>query len=362
MPIPMRPEIANMKPYVPGKPMAEVRRELGLDDVVKLASNENPLGPSPLALQAARSALPGSHLYPEGSSPDLRAALADRWGVAPDWVLVGNGSDEIFRVLSLVYIRPGDHVVIPAPSFSVYTSDTQLTGGVPVTVPVRDGAMDLPAMAGAAVQNQARLVYLCRPNNPTGGVFAAADFPAFMAQVPPETLVVLDEAYHEYDSTGFDCRPYLDQYPNLVVTRTFSKIYGLAGLRIGYGVGRPEVWAPLQTAREPFSVNMIGQVAALAALTDEAHLAASKALNQAGKSFLYGLFRELGLPADPTEANFILVDLQREAGPVQRALLRHGVIVRDTGSFGLPTCIRVTVGTEAENRRFAAALRTVLAG
>lgn len=355
-----RPEILAMQPYVPGKPAAEVKRELGLTDVVKLASNENPLGASPLALAAARAALAEAHVYPEGLAPELRAALAARWDVPPDWVLVGNGSDEIFRLLTLAYLRPGDRVVVPAPSFSVYTADTQLAGGVPVPVPLRAGAMDLAAMAAAVRAQGARLVFLCRPNNPTGGVFAAGEFPAFLARVPADTLVVLDQAYAEYDATGFDARPFLARHPNLVVTRTFSKVYGLAGLRVGYGVGHPQVWAPLLTIREPFSVNLVGQAAALAALSDQAHLAASLAANAAGKDYLYPLFRELGLLAYPSEANFILVDLQRDAAAVQGALLRHGVIVRGCASFGLPTCIRVTVGTVAQNQRLAAALRAVL--
>lgn len=360
MPLSARPEIAAMTPYVPGKPTAEVKRELGLSDVIKLASNENPLGPSPLAVAAAGAALSECHIYPEGLSPDLRAALAAHWGVPPEWVLVGNGSDEIIRLLTLAYLCPGDRAVVPAPSFSVYTSDAQLAGAVPVPVALKAGAMDLPAMAAAVHEHGARMVFLCRPNNPTGGVFAAADLPAFLARIPADTLVVLDEAYHEYDTTGCDCRPGLDQYPNLVVTRTFSKIYGLAGLRVGYGVGRPEVWAPVQTIREPFSVNLIGQAAARAALGDAAHVAASVQINQAGKAYLYGVFQELGLYAYPTEANFVLVDLQRDAATVQKALLLQGVIVRACGSFGLPTCIRVTIGTRPQNERFAAALRTVL--
>lgn len=359
----VRPEIQAMKPYVPGKSIAEVQRELGLTDIVKLASNENPLGPSPRAVAAAREALAHCHIYPEGSSPELRAKLAARWQVPADWVFVGNGSDEIFRLLAECYLQPGDRVVVPAPSFSAYTHVAQLMGAQVVAVPLRDGAADLPAMAATCAppgEPPARICFVCRPNNPTGGVFPAEDFAAFLAKVPPETLVVLDEAYREYDETPFDSAAFLVRHPNLVVTRTFSKIYGLAGLRVGYGLARPEIWQPLHTCRDPFSVNLIAQAAAAAALDDESHLAASRANNQAGKALLYPALASLGLVAHPTQANFILVDLGRPARPVYEALLRQGVIVRPCASWGLDTCIRVTVGTPAQNERFLTALRQVL--
>ncbi|MFO7173170.1 MAG: histidinol-phosphate transaminase [Bacillota bacterium] len=365
MPIPARPEVAAIPPYVPGLSPGEVMRELGIADVVKLASNENPLGPSPLAVAAAARAAAQGHLYPEGTAPSLRRALAAAWGLEPDWFIVGNGSDEVFRLLAEAYLRPGDRVVVPTPGFAAYTIVARLMGAAVEPVPLDPaGAMDLAAMAAVAAgtgdRPPARLVFLTRPNNPTGGVFSAEAFARFLAAVPPETLVVLDEAYREYDSTPFDTRGFVLAHPHLVVTRTFSKVYGLAGFRVGYGVGRPEVLAPLFAIRDPFSVSLIAQAAAEAALADAEHLRRSVALAREGREFLYGLCRELGLRHWPSEANFVLIDLGRPAAPVHEALLRRGVIVRPAASFGLPTCIRVTVGTPEQNQRFAAALRAVL--
>ncbi|BDG61265.1 histidinol-phosphate transaminase [Caldinitratiruptor microaerophilus] len=354
----VRPEVAALKPYSAGKSIEEVRREYGLTRIIKLASNENPLGPSPRALQALREAAEGVNIYPEGPSTALREALGARWGVGPDWIFVGNGSDEIFRLLATTYLRRGDRVVVPRPSFPVYAGASALMGAQVDAVPLKDGAMDLPAMAARA--RGARIVFLCRPNNPTGGVFAAEAFDAFLRAVDPDTLVVLDEAYREYDDTLFDSRAFLAEYPNLIVTRTFSKIYGLAGLRLGYGVGRPGIWQPLYTVREPFSVNRLAQAAGLAALDDHDHLEASRRMNQAGRQFLTAFFREMGLRPWPTQANFVLVDLGRPAAPVFEGLLRRGVVVRLPDPADLPNALRVTVGTEEQNREFVRALTDVL--
>lgn len=366
MAIPPRPEVGQMTPYIPGKSVAEVVRELGISDVIKLASNENPLGPSPRALAAAAEAAARGHIYPEGSSPELRRDLAARWELDPDWFFVGNGSDEVFRLLAETYLHPGDRVVVPTPGFSTYSAVAQLMGARPEPVPVNpEGGMDLPAMAAAAQPRAgapaARMVFLCRPNNPTGGIFPAGAFQDFMQALPAQTLVVLDEAYREFDSSPFKSRNFFPDYPNLIISRTFSKVYGLAGFRVGYGVGRPELWAPLYTVRDPFSVNLIGQAAARAALADTEHLRRSVELVESGREFLYGLCRELGLRYWPSAANFVLMDLGRPAAPVHEALLRRGIIIRPAGSFGLPTCIRVTIGTGDQNRRFAEALKSVLA-
>jgi len=355
---PVRPEVLRLAPYVAGKPAAEVRRELGLTDVVKLASNENPLGPSPLAVAAAAAAAADAHLYPEPSAPPLREALARRLGLPADWLFVGNGSDEILRLLAASYIRPGDRVVVPACSFPNYRTAATLFGAEVTAVPLAAETMDLDAMAAAA--KGARFVFLCRPNNPTGAVFAEADFLRFMDRVDPGTLVVVDQAYHEFDSSPFDSLAHLRAHPNLILTRTFSKAYGLAGLRVGYGMARPAVWEPLYRVREPFSVNGPAQAAALAALEDEAHLAATLAVTREGKRRLEGLCQGLGLGCTPSEANFLLIDLGRPAEPVFEAMLRAGVIVRPCGAFGRPTCIRVTVGRPEELDRFEAALRRAL--
>lgn len=361
----LRPPVRTMKPYVPGKPVEEVQRELGLSQVIKLASNENPLGPSPKAVAAAAEALARAHLYPEATAPLLRQAIAQRWQVPEDWVLVGNGTDEVFRLVGETYLDPGDRVVVPAPGFSVYTLVAELMGAEVAPVPCQDGVPDLWAMAAACQsrdgQAPAKVAWLCRPNNPTGGVFAAADLDAFLATVPADTLVVLDEAYQEYDTTGFSSQAYLLQHPNLMVTHTFSKIYGMAGLRLGYALARPEILAPLFTVRDPFSVNIPAQAAGVAALGDNDFVAHSRTVNAEGKAYLYAALRELGLRYLPTEANFILIDLGRPAAPVHQALLRKGIIIRPCASFGLPEHIRVTIGLPEQNQRFIGALADVLA-
>lgn len=360
--LPVRPAVSKMKPYVPGKPVSDVQRELGITDLIKLNQNENPLGPSPKAVEAAAAAMREVHTYPEGSSRALRQRLAELWNLPDDWFIVGNGSDEVFRLLAETYLEPGDRAVVPAPSFAGYPLVIELMGAEAVRVPLAsDGAMDLPAMAAAVVSSEAKMVFLCRPNNPTGAVFAEELFPRFMADVPRGTLVILDEAYREFDETDFDSRGFLTQFPNLILTRTFSKIYGMAGFRLGYGVLRPALIAPFYTVRDPFSVNNLAAAAGLAALDDTPHLDRTLTLTRDGKAFLYEVFERLGLPYTPTEANFVLFDVGRPAVEVYEALMRLGVLIRPCGSFGLPTSLRVTVGTQSENRRFAEALEAVLA-
>lgn len=353
-----RPEVGRLRPYVPGKPIAEVQREFGLTEVIKLASNENPLGPSPLALEAMLRAAQEVHIYPEATARVLREDLAARVGLPEDWLMVGNGSDELLRLLGATYVRYGDRCLVPECSFPNYRAVSELFGARVEEVPLRDERMDLEAMAPQAAG--ARLIFLCRPNNPTGAVFAEELFRDFMASVAPETLVLIDQAYHEFDTSRFDAMALLQEYPNLILTRTFSKAYGLAGVRVGYGMARPEIWAPLYAVREPFSINVLAQAGAQAALGDQAHLEATVLNNQAGKLFHYELYRQLGLRYTPTEANFIMVDLGRPAGPVYEALLKRGVIVRPGGGFGRPNWIRVTIGTPEENQRFAEALRASL--
>jgi histidinol-phosphate aminotransferase len=356
---PVRPEVLKLKPYVPGKPIVEVQQEYGLQEVIKLASNENPLGPSPLAVDAMRQAAAEVHIYPEATARALRQALAAQVNLPEDWLMVGNGSDELLRLLAGSYIRPGDRVVLPGCSFPNYRTVSEIFGADVTEVPLVGETMDLQAMAAQAPG--ARVIFLCRPNNPTGGVFPETAFRHFMAAVPAETLVLIDEAYHEFDATGFDSVDLLRSFPNLIVTRTFSKAYGLAGIRVGYGMARPEIWQPCYRVREPFSVNVPAQAAALAALQDTAHLTATVENNRLGLQFLTELCGEMGLPYTPSQANFLLIDVGRPATEVFEALLRRGVIVRPMGGSGRPTAIRVTVGTPAELEQFAAALREALA-
>ena len=360
MTIEPRPGILDIAPYVGGESKAA-----GANRVIRLASNENPLGPSPRAVQAAVDALAGAHRYPRPLADELRAALAARHRLRPEQVLVTNGSDELLRLLAETYLRPGDRVVVPHPSFSVYGRVAQLMGARIEAVPLaRDGGMDLPAMAaacqGAGGRDPARIVFLCRPNNPTGGVFGAEAFAAFLAAVPGSCLIVLDEAYQEFDDTDFNGLDWLDRSPSLIVARTFSKVYGLSGLRLGWGAAAEAVWQPVLKVRDPFSVNVVAQAAGLAALGDPEHVARSVELAREGRDFLRRAASELGLRVWPSQGNFVLIDVARDADEVQSALLAHGVIVRSASGFGVPTAIRVSCGLPEENRRFAEALRAVL--
>jgi histidinol-phosphate aminotransferase len=345
-----RAALARMKAYVPGK----------MGQGVKLNQNENPLGAAPGALAAAQEALTGAYRYPDPVATTLRERLAKLWDLPADHFLVGNGSDELFRLLAEAYLEPGDKTVIPATSFSYYRFVTDLMGAEPIVVPLVDGTMDLSAMAVAAQSSGAKLIFLCRPNNPTGGVFPLEAFERFMAQVPAQTLVVLDEAYREFDPSEFPSEQLVRRYSNLVITRTFSKLHGLAALRLGYGVGQPAIWAPLLTIRDPFSINAVAAAAGVGALDDEAHIQASLDLVREGREVLYRLCRELGLRYYPSAANFVLIELGRPAAEVAAALEEQGVLVRPCASFGLPNAIRVTVGRPEENEAFAQALRTVL--
>jgi histidinol-phosphate aminotransferase len=361
-----RAAIDAITPYSPGKPIDEVARELGLDPaaIVKLASNENPLGPSPLAVEAMAAHLHDVRLYPDNDAFELRRELAAFLNVAPECLIFGRGSDEVMHFLATAYLGAGDEVVMGNPPFSMYEISSLLMGATPVKVTLRaDYAHDLDAMA-AAITERTKLVYIANPHNPTGAMNTRAEVDAFLAKVPENVLVVLDEAYCQYVTR--------DDYPtsmeyvcagrNVIVLHTFSKIYGLAGLRIGYGVcGRPEVMRALNQVREPFNVPNLALWAAVASLRDPEHLTRGRAANDAGKACFYAAFARLGLSYVPTEANFVLVDTGKPCRDVFAGLLRHGVIVRTGDIFGYPTMIRVTFGNAAENARFVAALDAVLA-
>jgi len=354
------PWIRDLVPYPPGKPIAEVEREYGIRDSIKLASNENPLGPSPRALAALRDAVGSLHRYPEGDCYYLRHALARRLDVAPDALLFGNGSNEIIELLVRAFLQPGDEVVVAEQAFVVYRLVVQAAGGRSNVVPLREFTHDTEAMA-AAITPRTRMVFLANPNNPTGTIFGRAAWERFLDAVPPSVVVVLDEAYAEYvDDPDYPCgleahragRP-------VVVLRTFSKIYGLAGLRIGYGVALPELVAAMNRIRQPFNVNSLAQVGALAALDDEAHVEASRACNRAGLDYLRTEMGRLGLEFVPSWANFLLVRVGAGAA-LYEAMLRRGVIVRPMDGYGLPDHLRFTVGTAAENRALVDALEACL--
>lgn len=349
--------------YIPGKPIEEVRRELGLTDVVKMASNENPLGPSPRAMAALQEAVDTVHVYPEGAAPALREALAARHGVTPDMVLVGNGGDNVITMICLALLDPGDEMLTCTPTFPAYEHAALVAGGRPVFVPLRDHAFDLDALA-AAVGPATKLIFICTPNNPTGTISRREDLVRFMDGLPPRAVVVFDAAYADYaDDPAYDeGLGYVRQGRNAIVLRTFSKLFGLAGLRVGYALAPAGLRRVIERVREPFPVNRLGQVAALAALTDQEHVERSLAVNRQGKGFLYRELAARGLGYVPTQANFLLVDAGREAGDVYRRLLGLGVIVRPGAIWGYPTCVRVTIGTEEDNARFLSALDAALAG
>ncbi len=354
--------VARLRPYVPGKPIEEVQRELGLADIIKLASNENPLGPSPRVVEAL-TALAGSvAFYPEGYAPVLREAVAAHTQMAADTLVFGNGSDEILHLLCLALLSPGDEVVQGDPSFAMYEIYGAQMNARVVKVPVRgDYALDLDAMV-QAVTARTRIVFLANPNNPTGTLAAHAQVTALLDRLPENVLLVLDEAYHEYVASPErpDGREWVRQGRPVALLRTFSKAYGLAGLRVGYGIMPPALADVLNRLRSPFNVNSAAQAAAAAALADTAHLARTLALNDTGRRFYADTFTEMGLDFVPSEANFVLVDVNRDSREVANALMREGVIVRPGAGLGLPRHIRVSTGTEAQNARFVDALRRVL--
>jgi histidinol-phosphate aminotransferase len=354
--------IRTLTPYPPGMPIEELERELGIRDSIKLASNENPLGPSPKALAALAAALPNLHRYPDGSAFYLKRRLAERLGVSPDEVIVGNGSNEIIELVVRTFLRPRDEAVMADQAFVIYRMVTQAAAGTPRIVPLRDFTHDLDAI-GEAVTPRTRIVFLANPNNPTGTIFRRAAWESLLAALPRHVIVVADDAYAEY----VDDPEYPDTIASrregavpVITLRTFSKLYGLAGVRVGYGVAPAAVIEALGRVRQPFNVNALAQVAALAALDDDEHVRRTLALNREGMAYLVGEFRRLGIAWVPSAANFVLVRVGHGAR-VYDALLRHGVIVRPMDVYGFPEHVRVTIGLPAENERFVAALAAVLA-
>ena len=355
------PYLRGLIPYSPGKPIEEVERELGIRESVKLASNENPLGPSPMALQALRDALPGIHRYPDGGGHRLRHALAGHWHMSPDQIILGNGSNELLELAGRCFLLPGDEAVYAEQAFIVYDMVAQVTGARKVMVRLKDFTHDLDGLR-AAISPRTKLVFVGNPNNPTGTAVPAQALEAFLESVPPEVLVVLDEAYYEFlppDLTP-DALRFVRDGRLILVLRTFSKIYGLAGLRIGYGMGPPALIALLNRAREPFNTSSLAQAGATAALGDVAHVARTRAVTEAGRKSLSEGCRTLGLTVVPSVANFLLVDVGRPGPATADALLRHGVIVRPMVGYGFATHLRISIGTPQENERCLAALKAVL--
>ncbi|HYY05927.1 MAG TPA: histidinol-phosphate transaminase [Candidatus Limnocylindria bacterium] len=355
--------IRTLTPYPPGMPIEELERQLGIRDSIKLASNENPLGPSPKAVAAITAALGNLHRYPDGSVFYLKRRLAERLGVPSEEIIVGNGSNEIIELVVRTFLRPQEEAVMANQAFVIYRMVVQAAGGIPRIVPLRDFTHDLEAIADA-VTSRTRLVFLANPNNPTGTIFRRAAWEAFLRALPPHVIVVADDAYAEY----VEDREYPDTIAArgdgsvpVVTLRTFSKLYGLAGLRVGYGVAPAALIDAMDRIRQPFNVNALAQAAALAALDDEEHVRRTLAVNRAGMTYLVEAFGRLGLAYVPSAANFVMVRVGHGLR-VYEALLRRGVIVRPMDVYGFPEHVRVTVGLQAENERFVAALQGVLAG
>lgn len=358
------PGVQQLAPYVPGKPADELARELGLplDSIVKLASNENPLGPSPKVIAAISQAVPELTRYPDGNGFILKQALAQKFAVEPAQVTLGNGSNDILELVAKAWLAPGLNAVFSQHAFAVYPIATMAVGAECREIPANNYGHDLPAIL-AAIDANTRVVFIANPNNPTGTWFDQQALADFLAQVPEHVIVVLDEAYIEYAEPGElpDGMDFLAKHANLIVSRTFSKAYGLAALRIGYAISSPMIADVLNRIRQPFNVNSLGLVAAVAALEDEEYLQESRASNKQGLQQLSTAFDRLGLSYIESRGNFIAVDFARDAAPINQALLEQGVIVRPVAGYAMPTFLRVSVGTEQENARFIEVLEQVLA-
>lgn len=358
-----QPGVQQLSPYVPGKPVDELARELDLDParIVKLASNENPLGPSPKALEAIRGELAELTRYPDGNGFELKSHLASRCGVQINQVTLGNGSNDILDLVARAYLAPGLNAVFSQYAFAVYPIATQAVGAQGKVVPAQAYGHDLEAML-AAIDENTRVVFIANPNNPTGTWFGPDTLERFLARVPSNVLVVLDEAYIEYAEGDElpDGLTYLSRYDNLLVSRTFSKAYGLAALRVGYAICSAQIADVLNRVRQPFNVNSLALAAACAALDDAEYLVQSRQVNDAGMAQLEAGLRELGLSWIASKGNFIAVDFGRDTAAINQALLHEGVIVRPVAGYGMPNFLRVSIGLPVENARFLAALGKVL--
>jgi len=353
-----RKGILDLKAYIPGKPVEEVQEELGLSEIVKLASNETPLGPSPKAVAAAEKELRNIHLYPEGSCTRLRRDMAQRLVIADDMILFSNGADNAIVLIANAFIDEGDEVVMADPSFFIYQTYTKIMGGRPILVELKNHAHDLSAML-KKVGKKTKLVFVCNPNNPTGTIVGKDELDDFVSHLPDHVILVLDEAYIEFvsDRDSRDGLDYIKKGHNVISLRTFSKICGIAGLRIGYALACREFIAALNRVREPFPVSRVAQAAARAALEDDEYRAKVLKNNEEGKAYLYDEFKNMGLPSAPSQTNFIFVDLRRDSQEIFQALLKKGIIIRPGRQWNCPTHARVTIGTMEQNKKFIKALK-----
>ena len=359
----LNPALNTLPVYQPGRPIEEVARELGLerDEGIKVASNENPLGPSPLAGEAMKTSIGQSHLYPDGNAFYLKNKLAAKLGVEPANLILGNGSNEIIEFVSHVLLGSSDEIVVSQYCFAIYPLVAMIMGAKVNTVPAVEHGHDLPAML-EAITPATRIVWVANPNNPTGTLAKPGDVRALVEQVPDDVLLVMDEAYYEFLDEPVDLLPLVrsNEKPNLLLMRTFSKIYGLAGLRIGYGIGHPDFVSALEKVRQPFNTNSVAQAGAIAALDDAAHLASTRSTNAEGLNFFEAVCVEQGIEFVPSYANFVMVRVG-DGQAVFEAMQRQGVITRPMGGYGLPEWIRLSIGTAKENQRATESLKAALA-
>jgi histidinol-phosphate aminotransferase len=353
--------ISSIESYIPGKSIEEVQKEFGVKRWIKLASNENLLGPSPKAVAAIRKELPNVYLYPEGPCTVLRKVLAEKLAISEKMVVISNGADNLILMIANAFVNEGDEVMMADPTFSVYTNVTQIMGGKPIKVKLKDFTHDLESML-KKVNRKTKLVFICNPNNPTGTTVSLEAFNHFLSKLPKRVIVVLDEAYGDFVEDAFypNGLDYIKERRQLIVLRTFSKVYGLAGLRIGYALGREDLIDCLYQVRDPFPVHRLAQVAAVAALNDEDHAIRSIQLVYEGKRYLYKELDRMGLSYVPSQANFIFIDFEKNSGDIFKTLLEEGIIIRPGKVWGYPTFARVTIGRMEDNRRFIKALKKIL--
>ncbi|AZB43327.1 histidinol-phosphate transaminase [Bacillus sp. FJAT-42376] len=357
----VKSQLLNLKPYQPGKPIDEVKKEYGLDHIVKLASNENPYGSSAKVKQAVEREISQLALYPDGYSAELREKLSSMVGVDQDQLIFGNGSDEIVQIICRALLDQNSNTVMATPTFPQYRHNAIIENAEIREVPLKAGEHDLDAML-EAIDDYTKVVWVCSPNNPTGNYVNKSSMEAFLKKVPPSVLVVLDEAYAEYVTAEDypDSVPYLQTYENVMILRTFSKAYGLAALRIGYGIGCRKLVQMIEPAREPFNTSRIAQAAALAALDDQEFIQTCRERNRAGLKQYYAFCEENNLSYYPSEGNFILIDFNQDANSLFQQLLERGYIVRSGAALGFPTSLRITVGSEGQNREIIELLKTLL--
>jgi histidinol-phosphate aminotransferase len=357
----VRKGILDLKPYIPGKPIEEVKRELGLKEVIKLASNETSIGPSPLAVEAIKKEIENINLYPEGSSRLLREKLAHKLKIDKEMIIVGNGADNIIDLVGMAFINEGDEVITGEITFPAYETIAKIMGGKLILVKLKDFRFDLEGII-QRTNEKTKIIFLCNPNNPTGTIVDKKAVDKFIKQVPENVAVVFDEAYYDYveDKNYPYCLSYVLERKNVIIIRTFSKIAGIAGIRVGYGIAKPELIDYLRCVVSPFPTNRLAQVAALASLDDEEHYRKVLKTNQKGKRYLYRELKKLGFFYVPTETNFIFLDLKEDSEIVFKKLLKKGVIIRPGKTWGCPNFIRVTIGTPYENEKFIQALKEIM--